>query len=506
MGNDRLAGKKRTSREGETEDPDDGEEFGSSSTQKKRQRQDSQPSGTSLLHLPVELLYSIHLYAKNQSFTILNHHFRDIFKSCPISIKARYLLARWHEAYCYGFQPTGKQFKAKGITRSNHHILPSGPKDDLLEDGSLPELNWSSRFLPVLPTSDFTYPLSNSHQRSADHFILDYCLRYPICNHEVLSIVEDRILNGPEFGNIIFVTGLWRDSKGQLCTYDIYCGHKRECGQGGDIEYKKPSHLIVNELPRRIFQNFETNEPKQSNKTARAESDHQSSSSTPPIPLNQLDPLLRLHLERLGGGPLPNLSSLLLFLEIVALHVPLSPTHLGALRLINSFDGYPLVKSTFYKSQFMLQMLLCLGADPARGEKKAMLVAIRSGWLEGLKIMVERDEGMIRKWEAVLMEVTIWFRKKEERRRGIIVQPEATETEVEEGDLGRESSRLDSNPTQKRRRLLDRAKFDSAMLKEAVKRSHWPIVNFIRSKGVAPDLKTIKLIEARQDSPALQFP
>jgi len=498
--------KKRAIREEgeEEEEEEEGKVVGeSSNTKSKRLKYDSPHIRTSLLNLPVELLYSIHLYAKNPAFTVLNRHFQDVFSSCPISIKSRYLLARWYEAYCFGFHPIQKSSTSKSANQQqqqhqqrSNSSLPSAPTDDLLEGGSIPELIWPSRLLPVLPTSDFTYPLINSFQRSADHFILDYCLRYPICNHEVLCIIEDRIIASSEFGNIIFVTGLWKDENGHLCNYDTFYGEEKK------RDYKKPLHLMVNEMPKRIFRKFVKSplaegESEEANRSTSIE-DKQFSPLPLYHPFHHLDAHLVRHLQTFGSGPFPTTSSILLFLAIISLHVPTSPTNLGATRPIHSYEGLPLAKSVFAQSRFMVQLLLCLGAEPSRKEDTALYVAIRSGWLEGLVMMVERDEAKIYKWEVALRGVRDWFARSEEQRIG------GKNTQIEEKELGVESEE-DGEGRQsitvapkKRRRLLDRARLDSKMLKEAVKYKRWPVVNWIRSKGVAPDLRTIKLIELKQ--------
>lgn len=463
---------------------------------KRRRRSIAAAVRTPLLDLPVELLYSIHLYAKNPAFTALNRQMYHIFTSCPVSIRAAYLVARWHEAYCYGFQPLPKPSSRRKMTvkqGTKQPALPSTPTSDLGEGGSMAELEWSSRMLPVLPVSDFPYPLVNSLKRSADHFVLDFCLRYPICDCQVLNAVERIVLSSAEFGNIVLATGLWKDEGEQLCTHQAFFEDGED--RGG---YQKPAHLMVNELPKRIFQQLA------SSATAKQRSvEHFNETFT------QLDGGLAQHLRTFGHGPIPNPSLLLLFLTIISLHVPTSPTFLSATHPVNSFEGLPLAKSAFAKSLFMVQILLCLGAEPSRMGNVAIYVAIRSGWLEGLTAMVERDESKIAEWESALAGVRRWFcegRKRRSPARGAAEKDNDAHA-VSESDASIIASSVDGTDgfkTKKRRRLLDRAHLDSKMLKEAVKHNKWHVANWLRSKGVIPDLRTIKLIELKQGEAVTQ--
>lgn len=476
----------------------DAEENGAGKRSKKHQRQ--QRSQISLTSLPIELLYTIHLYAKNPNFVVVNRRFHTIFSTCPISIKAEYLLARWYEAYCFGFHPSIKSKsandKAAPLPIKSKKTVPATPNSDLLENGSLPELTWSSRFLPVLPAKDFPYPLSNSFQRSADHYILDFCLQYPLCNSEVLSAVEDIVLSGKEFGNIVLASGLWKDDKGQLCTHQAFFEDERE-----HEEYIQPSHLMINLLPKRIFQRLDIqNDGAQESRSCvldlgvgEGSADFRRVGST-------IDEELARHLRSFGSGARPNTSLLILFLNVISLHVPTSPSFISATVPINGYEGLPLVKSVFAQSHFMIQLLLSLGAEPSRKEGLALYVAIRKGWLEGLEIMIERDEAKIAHWDAAIKGIRSWCHRREERRRHGNSKDDNDASHIQHQNGTAKEASLDEHPItlKKRRRLLDRAQPDSKMLKEAVKHNQWAIANYIRSKGVIPDLRTIKLIEMKQ--------
>lgn len=519
-----------------------------------------------LLDLPVELLQSIHLYAKNPNFPATNRHLFSIFNASPVSVKARYLLARWHEAYCYGFQQSikhGSSRKSSSTEITQRPPLPSTPSSDLLANGLLPELSWPSRFIPVLPTNDFPYPMSNAFHRSADHFILDYCLRYRLCDVTVLHAVEDIVLHHKEFGNIAIATGLWRDHDGYLHPHEprrnmsqgtlsvstaaarsetidgssIYSARDDEM-ESMDVHNTLPTHLRVTEIPKRLFQSLKAGNV---NKEV-AESDF--------LPTNyreyvrNFDHDLAKHLSAFGGidgiGPFPSHASLLLLLSIAAMHVPTTTALPSASAPFNSFEGLPLAKATFARSTFMVQLLLSLGAEPSRKASLSLYIAIRNGWLEGLIQLVERDEAKLIEWQSALDGIRDWFGKRESDQRGLkwkssifytLPQHSATESSESQSETSQVSASIRtamngqphrlpapvsnvnsgndlhqqegvSLPTTsfKRRRLLDRANLDSKMLKEAVKHNNWSIANWLRSKGIVPDLRTIKLIEMKQSS------
>lgn len=498
-----------------------------------------------LLALPVELLQSIHLYAKNPSFPITNKYLLSTFSDSPVSVKARYLLARWHEAYYYGFQQTSKHEFSRSINSTevpHRPPLPTSPSSDLLANGFIPELNWSSRFIPVLPTNDFPYPMENAFHRSADHYILDYCLRYRICNVTVLHAVEDIVLSRSEFANISMATGLWRDEQGYLHTHEPQCIKDSEKDSTG-IRNAVPTHLRVTEIPKRLFQSLKVEQI----------TDNQ------PAPYHtfwdyaqNFDPDLMKHLASYigpdGNGPFPSHEALFLLLSIAALHTITNHSLPISSAPFNSFEGLPLAKATFAKSTFMVQFLLCLGAEPSRKGNLALYIAIRNGWLDGLIQMVERDETKYIEWHAALHGIREWFWKRECEQRGLkwttsifYNQNPDERLATKTNDLQSQSVsplpvRIDhlndeqshppstSSPSNgeqqtsstsdqrsfkvhttrtnsfKRRRLLDRANLDSKMLKEAVKHNNWSIANWIRSKGIAPDLRTIKIIEMKQSS------
>lgn len=471
---------------------------------------------TGLSHLPVELLFAVHLYAKNPSLTVVNKQIHSIFRSCPTSIKARYLLARWHEAYCYGYSATAAQRRSTQTAVPNRPPLPSLPLPDLLDNGALAELAWTSRFIPVLPANEFPYPLSNSSARSADHFILDYCLRYPMTDEHVLHATEELVMRSPEFGNIVAATGLWRDTDGLLHPHEPRkVGQDESNPESSDV---KPAHLRVTELPRRLFQSLKTNEgTKTSQDVVTAHAD-------------DIDPNLARYLRAFGNGcgPFPSCSSLMLLLSVAAQHVPTTTALPSASAPFNSFEGLPLAKATFAKSPFMVQLLLALGAEPSKKGSLSLYIAIRNGWLEGLRQLVERDESKLIEWQAALEGIRAWFAQRETQHRRFGPSPpseDVSSSDTETRSMTDSPHKLPvpvsmsrqntaslltdssiSTPTSigtfKRRRLLDRAALDSKMLKEAVKRNCWPVANWLRSKGIAPDLRTIKLIEMKQSNNA----
>lgn len=278
---------------------------------------------------------------------------------------------------------------------------------------------------------------------------------------------------------------------------------------------------MVNELPKRIFQKFDKIiEENGSGEVMLHNCQYEPArSSTSYASLAKPFSDLTDHLRCFGPGPFPSSHSLMLLLCIIALHVPSSPTFLAATSCINSYEGFPLARSAFAQSQFMIQLLLCLGAEPSRKGNLALYIAIRSGWLDGLKMMVEREEGRLLAWEAAMQGIRRWFRQSEDERRrsnransttpppppsGAVLPPATHASTQEDPKVDQMSTEKASTDyaSKKRRRLLDRAHMDSKMLKEAVKHNRWPVANWLRGKGVVPDLRTIKLIELKQGSSA----
>lgn len=437
-----------------------------------------------------QLIHEIHLYAKNPALTIVNRGFHAIFASCPPRYRAKYLLACWHEDYCYGFEPYPVRDPAP----------PHMPREQT-DRRPRPELRWNSRFLPVLPTADFPHPLARSFQRSADHFVLDYCLRFPICDVRVLDAAEDLIRHRDEFGNIRLTTGLWRRQQDQrLYSFDqlasIGALEEERPGTNQRLIWTVPDHLSCNELPKRLFQGLAlpTTGPTDDNST-----------------LSMLDPMLVRHLKTFGPGPYPPPPKLMLLLSLFAQHVSTTAeSTLSTLHLVNSFEGLPLVKAVFAQSLFLTNFLLALGAEPSRKSNLALYVAIRAGWIEGLRSMVERDETKIESWKSALDAIHLWFLEKEgfggQRRVCNDDEPvEACTTQTSNTipDESRATSNMgtstsaSSNSNKKRRRLLDRARLEEKMIFEAVRYEKWDVANWIQGKGIVPDIVTIRLVEAK---------
>lgn len=394
-----------------------------------------------------------------------------------------------------------------------------------------PELTWQSRFLPVLPTAEFPHPLARSFQRSADHLVLDYCLRYPMCDLRVLDAAEDLLRHRDEFGNIRLTTGLWRRRQdGRLYSFDqlasietrdatertkkaredtLSTGDEvRDSGDDKPLIWTIPEHLSCSELPKRLFQGLSSSvmQPTK-NKEARNESEETEA--------ERLDPLLIKHLSIFGPGPYPPPSKLLLLLSLFTQHVSTTAeSNLSTLQLVNSFEGLPLVKAVFAQSLFLTNFLLALGAEPSRKGNLALYVAIRAGWIEGLQSMVERDEAKIEAWKTALDAIHLWFYKEEYNARfaanfasesngsSNLEAPSDTQAAPSSGmtpDAGATStaSKATNNNNKKRRRLLDRARLEEKMIFEAVRYEKWDVANWIQAKGIVPDLVTIRLVEAK---------
>jgi hypothetical protein len=137
----------------------------------------------------------------------------------------------------------------------------------------------------------------------------------------------------------------------------------------------------------------------------------------------------------------------------------------------NAHEGYPLAMAVHAGFRPLAAFLLEHGADPARKNGLAVLVAIKHRDLGLVKMLIERggasgtEEGPTPSQPQVLAA---------KRRRG---------------------QREESRPPNKRRRLEDRVQCSAEMLRVAVKERAMDIVQYLRDeKGCVPDMKTLQMM------------
>ncbi|PWN23798.1 hypothetical protein BCV69DRAFT_309665 [Microstroma glucosiphilum] len=412
---------------------------------------------TSLLNLPPEIIHTILVYSRaGSSLNLCCRSLHAILRSIPNIVRARYLLASWHDDY---------------------ELYPT--------DNSMAP----PKFVPVRPKKilDDCTPA----------YVLEYCLRFPICNVVVLSFVQDQVLKLSVFGNYRLAHEQVSMLSTRACSR---LGKRRRSEDEEDAEKAlqedrrhddddrlpdpsatEKTFLPVSELPKRLFKSFEAQS------TTYPEGQNISIEDDAYAPL-------RRHL--LSFGPLtdfPPLADLLLLLRILLLHPDSTHSTTGqyATQAVKSHSGYPLTKAVFSKSISLVALLVATGADVTAKGKLPLVVAGRSNWVEGLKLMVERDEEELKRRRDALGAITAWLLDcstatiRGEQSREDAASPSSTTN----------SSKVTTSKT-KRRRLSDRVPLEPRLLYEAVKAEAVQVTDYLMNqKGVAPDMKTIRALD-----------
>ncbi|KAH6913285.1 hypothetical protein BKA70DRAFT_718118 [Coprinopsis sp. MPI-PUGE-AT-0042] len=144
---------------------------------------------------------------------------------------------------------------------------------------------------------------------------------------------------------------------------------------------------------------------------------------------------------------------------------------------INANNGYALTKAVHAQFLPLIQFLLDHGASPETKDGLAVVVAIRQRNLKLVKMLIERQG------DSETSEGSIGSSR--EGRRGDLAK--ASESRSKEG--------FQVTGRGKRRRLEDRVKPNSKMLKAAVQCKAKDIVEYLcHEKGVVPDMQTLQLM------------
>lgn len=430
-----------------------------------------------LLSLPSsQIIHTILVYSRaGSSLNLCSRSLHALLRSAPNIVRARYLLASWHDEY--ELYPTDNRL--------------SPPK-----------------FISVLPKKKPDEP--------SPMYVLEYCLRFPLCNVVALGFVQDQVLKLPVFGNYRLAhekvsmssslassrLGKRRRSEGEEeGEWKALQEDRKPNDEGGlsEASAARRTFLPLSELPKRLFKNFDVQ------------------STTYPVGQDisiEEDAYAPLRRHLLSFGPLadfPPLADLLLLLRILLLHPHStdSPIRQHSTSAVNSHSGYPLTKAVFSKSTSFVALLLATGADVTAKGKLPLVVAGRSNWVEGLKLMVERDEEELTRRRKALDAITAW----------LLDQPTAARTTNnflgEGGDdhngqsLGNAegsapaaltntttTGKVPASSKTKRRRLSDRVPLEPRLLYEAVKAEAVQVTDYLMNqKGVAPDMKTIRALD-----------
>lgn len=318
--------------------------------------------------------------------------------------------------------------------------------------------------------------------------VLDYCARFRICDAKVLNKIESIVMERKEFGNIRAAIEFER----------------RQIRETTQIQIKAKKSLICIELPKRLFKGLPNSE-NQGPTTTKSQF-KQSLNPEDPIPSS-----LTSILSHFGPPPYPSYSSLLVMLSILfrtseIFTSPLSSsdqflssvsssTHHPS----NSHSGLPLTLSTFSKSTFLVSLLLSFNADPSTKGSLAIITAIKGGWLDGIRLMVERNCEKEKKWQEGKVMLKDWLEERERRwELGINLNDDLEVSDDLGLDMatGKGSMENSSENKNKRIKLQDRISLHPGLLKEAVKQQQWEITQyFLKEKSVNPDQQIVRLLE-----------
>ncbi|KAH9945003.1 uncharacterized protein BXZ73DRAFT_86588 [Epithele typhae] len=164
----------------------------------------------------------------------------------------------------------------------------------------------------------------------------------------------------------------------------------------------------------------------------------------------------------------------------------------------NSHDGYALTRAVFADHVPLIRFLLANEASPGCRDNIAVMVAIRKRNLPLVRMLIERD------WTGPVDSLEM----KPKRRKKLLFAggpggDDGTEPGGSEGshtassDASGSSSGGGGSTLGKRRKLGDRVKTDSIMLREAVKGDARDIVDYLmKEKGVSPDMQTVLLMQS----------
>ncbi|CAO1619037.1 unnamed protein product [Parajaminaea phylloscopi] len=482
-----------------------------------------------LEQLPVELLYEILVYSGSAALPITSKLLQRLLCSAPNSVRASYLLARWHEAYNY---TTLCPPESSRPPRPSKRIkLSSDGRRSRESQVSNSQSYWPSRFIPVLPVADSSSNTEeegqedSAQQHRCSHYVLNYCLRFPICNHIVLEMIEDRLLTEEQYGNIVAAAALplsdlpnLQEPMSSPCASDAPIR-----GKG---RRKRSTFFPVTELPQRLFGDFQTASTTLSLGSAEGLNHRQDLSGQSDDGESADDPseFLKSQLEAFGPiRDVPPLADLLLILRVLLLHCQRGP------QTVDSHEGYGLAKAVFARQQLLMGLLLACGADPQRKQGLSYTVACKANWVEGARLLIEReDRQTARAWRHAKRALAAWLsggeRQKvalEQWRRKRLKARAAAETDgcvKRDDEQSRKVHRQDdrerhSSVTSKHLgetgstnggHAHDRVPvLPSRLLRLSIQNGASDVAEWLRkAKGVFPDLKTLRLLDdmARQRS------
>lgn len=299
---------------------------------------------------------------------------------------------------------------------------------------------FAPKFIPT------TFPPSGAHQKcAATCDILSYSARYGICNTAVLEAVERIVINTVMCGNICQLHGIFLVDGFGCSPY-------------------KPTNLACLTAPERLVR---TMRPWKDDALDSLPAAHRD------VFLRIVGILMSMVPDDMATSektvPLPTHDKLELLMHLVLTHHA-SP---------NSHQGFLLAMSVYAECTPLMCFMLACGADPKLRNGIALHIAVKKGWVSGLRLLVERDDRLETRWRNSLRSITHEMHTLSRMRNGSI-------------------SRIPRRPlrSNKRQRLTDRCQVDVSLLNAAVRAEAWDLVNYLMNqKGLVPDVDTLSLID-----------
>lgn len=374
----------------------------------------------------------------------------------------------------------------------------SSPKASSIKSNLQKHRNSSSKY----KSGKNQNPVQTVLASSAGMDILAYCSKFRICDHQVFSRIERLIFEKKEFGNIRTVMELESSAGNESASTAQLDGEIKQENQdltGTEEMRSEQRRLKTYELPKRLFKGLnlksqleKEEEIKKAPPTREKKRKGKKKDANPQEgQLEEIPSDLAATLSKFGPPPYPSLPTLLSILSIL-LRSPEDQSLQESVRLpSNAHSGLPLILSTFNKSTFLVSLLLSFGANVSLKNDMALKTAITSSWLDGIKLLVERESQREERWEIGKEELKKWLDRKE--RNGWNLEEKF---EIENGP-SLKSKKRDEGLKFKRIRLGDRITLNSNHLKEAIKVGNLGIINWLLDeKKVNPDLETMRKLES----------
>ncbi|CAO1629633.1 unnamed protein product [Sympodiomycopsis kandeliae] len=343
--------------------------------------------------------------------------------------------------------------------------------------------------------------------------VLDYCLRFPICNHEVLKKLNHSIMDEDVLAGFIDI-----HHKKNMSHYVTH----PDSTSARSISPK--AFFGVFNLPKRIFRiadNFKSSTTYPHDITpsvSHLSGLSQSQDIYWPLlcAMSRFDSLAPLNI-------MPT-ADLVLLVTILCLHTPTpsirdsEESAQECTKLVNSNKGYSLARAVFRQNLGLCSLLMAFGADPERHGGLAITMACRSNWLEGLQHLTQIDDLEQWRWTEAVNILRSWCLNRYESDLSPEVSPLLAGTKHDPAHFKRSTinriqacrpsdaslsslkllksnRRLQHSPNSKMRASVTEAHLHAAVRCEAIEVANY----LIDEKHVRVDMKVINELTAADE-------